>query len=99
MVFLLRYHAAPTAAARNQSRRQHFAYEPIGNQLLQVQDFRREAGLRTDYAEHALFFGKSGKYLCLSQAVAEGPLAVNVLARGDRRLYHIKMMRHAHSDA
>src|SRR6266478_1778072 len=28
MVFLLRYHAAPTAAARNQSRRQHFAYEP-----------------------------------------------------------------------
>jgi hypothetical protein len=27
--------------------------------MLQVQDFRREAGLRTDYAEHALFFGKS----------------------------------------
>jgi hypothetical protein len=55
--------------------------------------------LRTDYSEHALFFGKSGKFLCLSQAVAEGPLAVNVLARCGRRFYHIKMMRHAHSDA
>jgi hypothetical protein len=55
--------------------------------------------LRTDYSEHALFFRKSGKFLRLSQAVAEGPLAVNVLARGDRRLYHIKIMRHPHGDA
>src|SRR5436190_1039766 len=68
------------------------------DQVADVDDRRRGAGLQARHGEDTLLLRQRGQRLRLVQAVAERPFAVHGLARLERCSRQLEVIRHLHGD-
>jgi hypothetical protein len=85
---------SPPHSRTDQGRGEDLTDVALLDQVTHVSDRGRGAGLQTRHGEDTLFLCQCGQRLGLVQAVAERPLAVDGLARIERRGRQLEVIRH-----